>query len=78
LTHTLIDIPTLQTLVDFAHSVHKNGGSGRSSHQVFSALATAEDLIKNPVKPQVVCNITGGILQGASSNYPVDIYAAGL
>lgn len=27
------------------------------------------------IKPQVVANISGGILQGASSDYPVDIYA---
>jgi hypothetical protein len=26
------------------------------------------------IKPQVVCNITGGLLQGASSDYPVDVY----
>ena len=27
------------------------------------------------VVPQVVCNITGGLLQGASADYPVDVYA---
>lgn len=26
------------------------------------------------IKPQVACNITGGVLQGASSDYPVDVY----
>jgi hypothetical protein len=26
------------------------------------------------IKPQVVANISGGILQGASSDYPVDLY----
>jgi hypothetical protein len=27
------------------------------------------------VVPQVVANITGGVLQGASSDFPVDLYA---
>lgn len=27
------------------------------------------------ITPQVVCNITGGVLQGASADYPVDVYA---
>lgn len=26
------------------------------------------------IKPQVVANITGGVLQGASADYPVDVY----
>lgn len=26
------------------------------------------------IKPSVVCNITGGMLQGASADYPVDVY----
>ena len=27
------------------------------------------------VRPSVVCNITGGVLQGASSDYPLDVYS---
>lgn len=36
----------------------------------------AEQLLKlTTITPSVVANITGGVLQGASADYPVDLYA---
>lgn len=43
---------------------------------VLSARPYLAELIQNlpAVRPQVVANISGGVLQGASSDYPVDLY----
>lgn len=72
MTHTLIDIPTLQTLVEYATQPMTRGD--RTIHSLAGAIATAEELLADPIKPAVVCNITGGVLQGASSDYPIDVY----
>jgi hypothetical protein len=74
LTHTLINTQTLNTLVEsLQHAINLRSYSfTRTQSQV--AIDAAQIAITNPIKPQVVCNITGGVLQGASSNYPVDIY----
>jgi hypothetical protein len=74
LTHTLINTQTLNTLVEsLQHAINLRSYSfTHTQSQV--AIDAAQIAITNPIKPQVVCNITGGVLQGASSNYPVDIY----
>jgi hypothetical protein len=47
------------------------------SEAFVAGLNHARDLVsvEPAIKPQVVANISGGVLQGASSDYPVDLYA---
>lgn len=77
MTHTLIDIETLKVLVENA-SGHVSDlqfdNKCEDLTRLYKAITIAEGFIKHPVKPTVAANITGGVLQGASSNYPVDVY----
>jgi hypothetical protein len=76
MTHTLIDIETLRTLCQLTEYVRFRNAESvcPPAAQVAGALTTAEELIATPVKPTVVANISGGLLQGASADYPVDLY----
>lgn len=72
MTHTLIDIDTLKVLVRYAENWSTL--CNRQVEFLTGALATAEELIESPIHPQIVANISGGILQGASASYPVELY----
>jgi hypothetical protein len=77
LTHTLIDIETLRIVMGGTHRyLHFNPelSETKGGKECLAALERAWEAINHPIKPKVVCNITGGVLQGASADYPVDIY----
>lgn len=69
MTMTLIPTTTLQILLDRLPMPYE----AQRDEPLYEAIVEAEKLIKQPVRPTVVCNITGGVLQGSSSDYPVDV-----
>lgn len=77
MTHTLIDTHTLKVLTDHLSLVVSElqyEGDHAEAGLYAGAVATAQELLATPVRPIVVANITGGVLQGASSDYPLELY----
>jgi hypothetical protein len=72
MTMTMISTETLRTIL--RNSAY-DYGDGLDTFSVWEqAMDKIEKIVENPLRPSVVCNITGGVLQGASANCPLDVY----
>ncbi len=71
MTMTLIPTAVLEVLLDRLPIAY----DAQNDEPLYEAITAAQGYMKHLVSPIVVANITGGVLQGASSNYPVEIYA---
>lgn len=71
--HELIDRSRLLDAVDGAIALSE---SLKANPKLIDAAQVLRQIIgeQPPVTPQVVANVSGGVLQGASADYAVDLY----